>query len=555
MNAKEFVKSGLPLAALFVAACGPAPDHPGMEGDLPVQPAATLLPPPQLPPPSPIPITSPKINTAPQNATVGTGAGARFSVSVGGLAPFTYRWYRNGVAIAGAAGAGSSYTVAAATAADAGTYAVLVTDAFGFKASASASLQVVTGWAALSGRGIVTTSGTQQPSLTLCGQPHAAFLSVSPASGRKELFVRAFDGASWAQKGTLLNATADGSAADPSLACVRDAAASWPVVAWSEGNELARDIHVRYWNGNQWQAAGAPLNIVPGSLAVRPVLYVPPYDAGAGNVPVSGITRRAAIAWIENGQPSVRRWYGDWQALFNGSQIPGASGATDIALKIDLEYQGRYPVVVAWLQAEGGGRRPYAAMHVSSTTADGTERGGWTQLGIPSAFGNPLPASPAARIGVATGKLGASAAPAPVVLWAEAASPNMVRSYFYPSTSYLQPVANQPWSAFGSFAPVAAPKAVALDPDELAREFCPSSGLTIPVFGVAVSDATGFEVRRSNCASTTVPPARWIETRPRFAMALEETSLRMAGPEDPIVAGTRLVGSGQYELSVWRYYP
>lgn len=551
----KLLRTGLPLAALFLAACGGGPDTDVTAEAAPVHAAATVIPPPPIGSP-PVPIASPKITSAPQNAVVGNGGGVRFSLGVSGIGPFTFRWYKNGTAIAGATS--GSLTFAAAGPSDAATYTVRVTDLGGNTAQASATLQVIAGgWAQLSGRSVKTTASAQQPSMTLCGQPHVATLFPSPLNGRMELFVWSFDGVAWSQKGAVLNATSDGSASDPSVACVSDAAGAWPAVAWSEGNNVSRNIHVRYWNGTQWQAAGTALNIAPGSMAVRPVLRVPPYDANVGNggnVPVGGITRRAAVAWIENGRPSVRRWNNDWQLLFGGSQIPNASGATDIALKIDLEYQGRYPVVVAWLQAESGGRRPYAAMHLSSTTSDGTERGGWTQLGTPATLGNAPLASPAARIGIATGKLGSPSAAVPIVQWADAATPNTIRSYFYPSASYLQAVASQPWSSFGAFVPASVPKAVYLDPDELSpREFCSASGWTVPIFAVAVSDATGFEVRRGSCGQTT--PASWITTGPRHSVSLEEVSLRMAGLNDPYVAGTRFVNGSQYELSVWKYYP
>jgi hypothetical protein len=54
-------------------------------------------------PPTPIPIQSPQIARGPENATIAAGAGVRFSVLATGIQPLTYRWHKNGVAIAGEA--------------------------------------------------------------------------------------------------------------------------------------------------------------------------------------------------------------------------------------------------------------------------------------------------------------------------------------------------------------------------------------------------------------------------------------------------------------------
>jgi len=548
MNAtRRLVRSSVPLAMLFVSACGtnPGPEV-NPEGGGAVA-AADFFPGPILPPP-PIPITSPQINSPPRDAVVGQGAGVRFSVGVGGLSPFTFRWHKNGSPIPGASGAGPSLTIASAGPSDAANYMVLITDGFGHTATASARLEVMSRrWAQLSGRSTATTPNLQQPSLTLCGQPHVAHL-VPSANGGSQLFVRSFDGAVWSVKGAALNVNGDASASDPSIACVSDATGAWPVVAWSEGTATGRNIYVRYWNGTAWQSSGGALNIAAGSTAVKPVLRVPPYDPNVGNVPTEGITRRAAVAWIENGRPSARRWDSGWQLLTGGSQIPSAGNATDIALKIDLEYQNRYPLVVAWIQAEGGTGRPYVALYTG--TPSGNDH--WTLLGDPASIGNPPLAAQAGRIGIATGKLalpglGSPALAVPVVLLADAGA---VLTSFYPGASYLQLMGLQAWPEYGSFSLPRTVRAVSLDGDELPRLSC--MGRTVPTFGLVVSDATGFEVRNGTCSDPV--PVRWTAVRPRFDVPLEEASLRMSSATDPLVAGTSYIGGGRYELSVWRYY-
>lgn len=73
-------------------------------------------------------------------ATVVAGRTARFSVSADGSAPFSYQWFKNNAPIAGAVG--NTYVIEAATAADAGTYTVSVSNAAGSTLSDPAVLTV-----------------------------------------------------------------------------------------------------------------------------------------------------------------------------------------------------------------------------------------------------------------------------------------------------------------------------------------------------------------------------------------------------------------------------
>ena len=544
----------MPLAALFVVACGSGSDSETNDADAPAHVTAVFPNPPPIGlPPPPIPVPSPpKITAAPQNAVVGDGGGVRFSVGAVGFGPFTYRWYKNGVALNGSATV-ASYTIPAAAPADAATYTVRVTDTLGRASTASAVLQVVSGWAQVSGRAaVIVPSAPLQPSLTICGrspqQPHVAYVGRNATTGLTELVVKAFDGAAWTQVGNALNATPTGTPSDPSIACVVDGSGSaWPVVAWSEGLSAnsARGIHVRYWTGTAWQSAGDALNLSPGSLAIKPVLRVPPFDPVVGNVPTGGITRRAALAWIENGAPTLLKWNNGWQVpMPGGAQISGAAGATDIALKIDLEFQNQYPPVVAWIQFDRGARRPYAAVHTSTNAG---ASGGWTRLGDAASFDPQMPPAGVGNIAIATGRIGLPALAIPLVLWSDGAG--RVRSYFYSGGDYQQLHGLNPWVAYGSFAPVAPPKAISLDGNDLGGVLCDFGDL--PSFGLAVSDTTGFEVRHSVCGRATT--ANWVTVRPRHNVALDEVSLRMGSATDPLVAGTRPV-SGGTELAVWKYY-
>ena len=88
------------------------------------------------------PAVPPSILTPPASVTVTEPGSAAFAVTVGGDAPFTYQWRRNGVAIGGANG--TSYVLNPTSTADNGsTFDVIVTNAGGSVTSVSATLTVL----------------------------------------------------------------------------------------------------------------------------------------------------------------------------------------------------------------------------------------------------------------------------------------------------------------------------------------------------------------------------------------------------------------------------
>ena len=75
---------------------------------------------------------SPASFSTPLNATTSVTAGQTMTLTVavtGGLEPYSYQWYKNNNAIAGATTA--TYAKASTTTADSGTYKVVVHDAYG----------------------------------------------------------------------------------------------------------------------------------------------------------------------------------------------------------------------------------------------------------------------------------------------------------------------------------------------------------------------------------------------------------------------------------------
>jgi sugar lactone lactonase YvrE len=85
-------------------------------------------------------VVAPSITAEPASQSVNPGASVSFSVGVGGTAPFSYQWFFNGAAIAGATGA--TYTVLDAQQAEAGSYSVEASNSKGTATSSPASLTV-----------------------------------------------------------------------------------------------------------------------------------------------------------------------------------------------------------------------------------------------------------------------------------------------------------------------------------------------------------------------------------------------------------------------------
>lgn len=110
------------------------------------------------------------ITTQPTAQTVCAGANASFTVAATGTG-LTYQWRKDGTAITGATSA--TYTITAATAANAGSYTVVVTGTCGNVTSNAATLTV----------NAATTITTQPAAVTVCAGAPASFTVAAGGAG------------------------------------------------------------------------------------------------------------------------------------------------------------------------------------------------------------------------------------------------------------------------------------------------------------------------------------------------------------------------------------
>ena len=114
------------------------------------------------------------ITSQPASVTVTSGSSASFGVTATGTAPFTYQWSKNGSPIL-TGGTSSTYTIPAATAANAGTYSVAVTNLVGNVTSANAILTVNTPVSITSQPASVTVTSGSSASFSVTATGTAPF--------------------------------------------------------------------------------------------------------------------------------------------------------------------------------------------------------------------------------------------------------------------------------------------------------------------------------------------------------------------------------------------
>lgn len=220
-------------------------------------------------------LQAPRLVTAPASLQVHEGDGASLGVNVSGSGPLSYQWFKDGTAVPGATQA--IYTVAAAAAADAGSYRVEVSNSVGGLRSAAATLTVLP----MSSGGAATAPSIDSPPATLTVTPGLpATLAVS-ASGTGPLSYQ------WSHDGA-------------DIPGATGAALTLPFVAASD----AGTYRVRVSNSAGTALSSAAQIVVVGAPAITGDLAnVTVREDGLATFTVTATGDALHYLWMYNGEP------------------------------------------------------------------------------------------------------------------------------------------------------------------------------------------------------------------------------------------------------------
>jgi len=261
---------------------------------------------------------APAITTQPQPQSVNEGQGTSFAVTASGTAPLAYQWRKDGVALAGVTS--SSLVFSSVTAASAGIYSVVVSNAAGSIASAGAALTVK---AVVQAPQILT-----QPRSVATTVGSTVSLSVT-ATGTAPLTYQ------WRREG---NALAGATAATLNLAGQLAEAGSYTVVVGNSAGVLTSS------------AATVTVSATPLPVAI----VTPP---AAQTVALGGAASFSVVA--SGSGPLTYQWQKD------GVALAGATSATLLLPNLAAGAAGTYRVVVA--NATGSVTSAGATLTLSTT--------------------------------------------------------------------------------------------------------------------------------------------------------------------------------------------
>jgi hypothetical protein len=225
---------------------------------------------------------SPFISSQPTSQTASQGDSTAFAVNVEGQPDRSYQWRRNGTIIPGATG--STLTLSSVSAADAGTYTVVVTNSAGAVTSTGAVLTVSAARASrISNVSIRTTLNPRQlliVGLTMTGGAKDVLMrAVGPGLGAFGVSNAMVDPDLSLYEGDSRVATNDNWGGGASLATAAASVGAFPLVASSKDAALLRSFS----GGRTLHVQGAD----GGNVIVEA------YDAGSGDSPrLSNVSAR-----------------------------------------------------------------------------------------------------------------------------------------------------------------------------------------------------------------------------------------------------------------------
>jgi hypothetical protein len=259
-------------------------------------------------------LSPPTITAQPQSITVGQGAQIALAVTAAGPAPLSYQWYKDGVELTGRTAA--SLVITSASASNAGSYRVRVSNLFGFIDSANATVTV-------------QTSGTAP---TIVTQPASASLAVGDpltlqvlASGSAPLSYQ------WFKDGAQISG---------------QTSQTFSIASVASSNSGAYRVVIS-------NPIGSVTSIVANvSILTAPVLVNQP----SGTTLLVGQTLVLSVQ-ATGSQPLTYQWFR------NGQLISDLSGSTLTIPSVTLSDAGLYSVIVS----NGAGSVTSAAVPITVT--------------------------------------------------------------------------------------------------------------------------------------------------------------------------------------------
>lgn len=244
--------------------------------------------------------TAPTISQQPASQSVSVGASAQFSVSATGTAPLAYQWRLNGANIPG--GTAATLVLPSVVAGSAGSYSVVVSNAFGSVTSSNATLTV--------GATNAPPAITSQPQPVSVGAGGTATFSVTVSSATAVSYQWRFNGANISgATGATLTINNVGNAN----------AGAYSVVVTNSGGS-ATSIN----------ATLSVVTVTPPTITGQPVSQT--------------VTAGSSVSFAVVASSSVAVSY-QWR--FNGGNIAGATSSTLSLTNVQAGQAGTYSVVVS----------------------------------------------------------------------------------------------------------------------------------------------------------------------------------------------------------------
>ncbi|MCP3136371.1 Ig-like domain-containing protein [Pyxidicoccus xibeiensis] len=174
-------------------------------------------------------------------------------------------------------------------------------------------------------------------------RPVVAWVSGGPLGENYGVHVSRWNGSNWEQLGRVLDANPGST--HPSGCSLQVDAGGQLFIAWTEGTESGMThVHVRRWNGSDWQAVGAPVLPLSSNAGLNHFQF----DVNKTGNMILGLFESGG----SGSQVSVWHWSGSgWSVLGGALKVNPAWNLSSMQVQIDDA--GR--AVVTWSETESSG--------------------------------------------------------------------------------------------------------------------------------------------------------------------------------------------------------